>query len=370
MNPASRDFFEAHFARPEMKLLLAGCRRLAGSIDEREWEESVSAPFDMSDFSVLCNGNRLSLVINKTLIGPHGNRFPADFAEGFGRDARRTGLSQLRIAKSMIDIHRSFRAGKLRHVFLKGPALNGLLHGEETLRCSSDLDILIEPRNLRNADALMEEMGFDAVTPNAIRNLQSPFSGIGVKDISYRKNHAGPAVELHWKTDKVETILNRGIFDWDAHITHVPLHHEFLPVMEPYHNCLYLCLHAAKHHWMRLQWLLDIALLMQRRQIDGDRLLELADRYGLRNVVLEAYCLCRRLLRMDLTNVETASWERHAIGAVRRFHLASQPASRRINRSLVFHRGLLYPKNGPRQGYWMQWILERTMQFGRKAAKW
>jgi hypothetical protein len=370
MNSVSMGFFKAHFAQPEMRLLLAGCRRMTGSIDDRDWEERVSTPFDEEAFSGMCRENRLSLVIDKSLVRPHRNRFSPGFAEEFEREARWLALHQLRIAKSMVDIHRSFRAGNIRHLFLKGPALNGALFGGELLRCSRDLDVLIEPRNLIKAVAILAEAGFDTVTPRTDLNLQSPFFRMRCKDVSFWKNRTGPVVELHWKTDRVETILNRRIFDWDAHIAHVPLHGESLPVMEDYHNCLYLCLHAAKHHWRRLQWLLDIALLMQRRGMEADRLLALARRYGLRNVVLEAFCLCRRLLNLDFGNGDQGSWEKHAAGAVHRFHLNSQPVSPRTRLRLNYHRGLLYPMNGPRQGFWMQWITDRTMKLAERAALW
>jgi putative nucleotidyltransferase-like protein len=368
MNRLSMDFFAKHFDRPEMKLLLNGCRRMVGSLGEREWEEGIPATFDEAAFSSACRENRMLLVMHKSLIRPYRERFSPAFSEGSDREVRRLAMAQLALSKSMIDIHRAFRSGNIRHLFLKGPALNGILYGEETLRCSKDLDVLIGPADIRKADAILAGLGFDSLTPRTALKLDSPFFALRGKDINYGKPHAGHTIELHWKTDRVETMLNRGIFDWDAHTVHVGLHNESLPVMEDYHNCLYLCLHAAKHHWMRLQWLLDIAMLMQRRAMDGLRLLDLADRYRLRRVVQEAFCLCRRLLDKDFGGGEPASWEKHAAGAVHRFYLANQPVSRWTNLGIVYHRSRLYPSNGPRQGFWIEWILDRTMRRSRKAA--
>lgn len=351
-------FLDTHFGSAEMDLLLACCRWLAGGMDDDGFLERVEAPFDENTFFNLCTEHRLVMVVHKVLIRRFGIRFSANFINRFERQSLQIAHSELKLGASMLEIHRVFSAAKIRHLFLKGPVLNRILFGEEMLRYSRDLDVLIEPQNLIEADAHLREAGFHPTEFSGKSVLPSPVRRIHRKDITYLKN--GIALELHWKTDHVETIVKPALFDWRNQISYCRFQNESLPILPDLHYCLYLCLHAARHDWSRLRWLLDIPLLMQKRGIERDELLALADHHGLRNPVQEALGLSKRLFKLESGNCGLDPTGNFLSFARRHWIIHNIRSPKLQTLALVYRKGFLYPSGGLRAGFWIMWLLGQT----------
>ncbi len=159
---------------------------------------------------------------------------------------------------------------------------------------------------------------------------------------------------MHWKTHEVESILSHPTFNWDSVVAHVPFHRRSVPVLEHYHNCLYLCLHAAKHNWSRLRWLLDIALYSQKTNLDWDKLVTLAQRYQLKSVVVEASVLCHQLF--GLSTLRTTS-------------LVSASEIKTIERRLMRRLHLLHHADRSKLGTW-EMIYLKSFIHSEKLARW
>ncbi len=59
---------------------------------------------------------------------------------------------------------------------------------------------------------------------------------------------------------------------------------------------LVLCVHAAKHSWMQLSWLCDIAQLARSRVIDWQALSRHAEKLGITRIVSVSFLLAQQLL--------------------------------------------------------------------------
>jgi len=57
-----------------------------------------------------------------------------------------------------------------------------------------------------------------------------------------------------------------------------------------------LCVHAAKHVWVQLSWLFDIAQLTKSRQLDWNAIQDDARRLGIERIVSLNFLLARKLL--------------------------------------------------------------------------
>jgi len=273
--------------------------------------------------------------------------------------------NHLLLSKWVLEIHKAFQASRLRHLFLKGPVLNEQLHGGELIRYSSDLDLLIEASSIFEADTVLRNLGYESV--NGFR-LSSPLMQLRYKDISYRKPGFIPTVEMHWKTDKVETILIPSLFEWESQTTGLRFQQESVPILSDYHNCLYLCLHASKHHWSRMGWLLDIPLLIKRRGLDRNTLLNLAVRHGLQKSVLEAFFWSKKVLNLDFGYAELDPSRKNALWTMRRLHLNNNPKKTKVDTlELTYRRGLLYPGARNKAVFWILWGLELSIIRFRQA---
>ncbi|OGT32043.1 MAG: hypothetical protein A3E87_10890 [Gammaproteobacteria bacterium RIFCSPHIGHO2_12_FULL_35_23] len=276
----------------EEQLLIACCRKVVGNIDEAQFKGLAQKIFDAKKFFQLCQAHGLTVLVYKQFIYPYKKILPAVTVEIFESQTRKIILSQLQLTKVLLDIHRTLVAQGINYVSLKGPVLNQQLFGNEQTRYAGDLDILIVAKDLLKADECLKKIGYRSTMPNwSIRFYSEFYKLFARKDIIYRKENFKPRLELHWKTCPVEMIVNSPYFNWSTHTSFCLINNEALPVLSNYYNCLYLCLHAAKHHWSQLKWLIDIELFIQTQQLDWNQLLALAKQHALENVVEEARML-------------------------------------------------------------------------------
>src|SRR5262249_36872102 len=150
---------------------------------------------------------------------------------------------------------------------VKGPVAAATLYIDPTLRPFSDIDLLIRLPDFRRAHASLVECGFQPVC-----NLTPKWQALDFRDQSETTLvHRGWRIDLHW-----ELLPNRYSFapPMNAIWTRAELMNVFdVPVntTSPYDTLVFLCLHAARHDWERLIWLIDIAALITRsHQLDWD----------------------------------------------------------------------------------------------------
>jgi hypothetical protein len=289
--------FEAYLAKPEMRLLVACCRVALEVAGDGELNEALARPFDEAVFTKICDDHRLVVLVHSVLIRPRRDRFSPETVARFEREAQQLGLTHLRMSKSVTDVHREFASRGVRHLFLKGPVLNRQLFRGEFLRYSGDLDVLIHRMDFAAADGGLRGLGFRPWLHWWQRLLGLPLRATHRKDVTYGSEAAGHVIELHWKTDLVETFLDG--FDWDMGTARCEFHGAQIPVLADPYNALYLSLHAAKHHWSRFRWLLDVSLFLRNRNVPIADVLELARRHGLETIVEEALYLSRRVFGVD-----------------------------------------------------------------------
>jgi hypothetical protein len=247
-------------------------------------------------------------------------------------------MRQILLASSAVALQTLLARGSIRHAFLKGPVLGRELYGNEPLRVCGDLDILISPRDFRGADAALRAAGYRQKLSRWRAALPLP------PRLTYRKDaaYAGPRgerLELHWRTDIVEC-LPGGLEGGPSRT--VDLHGRPMPVLDDVRNAAYLCLHAAKHHWLQLRWLLDIPLFLRARGLDARELLAGARALGLERPVKEALHLGESLLGVPAPPEARLSL-REQERLARRFLLARSGASKLDTLRLVLERARLYP---------------------------
>jgi len=313
------------FTSPEERLLLAVCRKALGG--------SEALPTDIVDksaFQKLCRHHRLVLLANKFL--------PAlQLAEP------RLVASHLRLAKLSLDLNEAFNRAGVTHVFLKGPVLAETLFPGQVLRYSSDLDLLVKVEDMPTVHAAMSGLGF--VTKKAFADQDFMNS----KDIVYARPGFPHKVEMHWRTYREESLVPK----LDRVISCEMFHGRAMPVLEVDLNAIYLCFHAAKHHWQRLRWLVDIAIFVERKGLSWETLRDRADGLGVGVSVSEAAFLARELFAADTIPVAPRVGQM----AVRRFRLVNDPERSRLGTlRMNLYKGFLFSKPSSRLSEWRETV--------------
>jgi len=175
----------------------------------------------------------------------------------------------------------------------KGPALASLLYGDVAQRQFNDLDLLVRPRQVSQAKAILADLGyqcdieFRAAQQRAL--LRSGYEQV------FHSSHGKNLLELQWR------ILPRFYaVDFDseklfARSKEVQLADRSCRMLAPEDLLLVLCVHASKHGWTQLSWLRDITQLAGMPGLDWEYIADEAERMGIQRIVAINFALCSRL---------------------------------------------------------------------------
>jgi hypothetical protein len=176
---------------------------------------------------------------------------------------------------------------------LRGPVLAKFLYGEAAVRASADLDLLVRREDLQAVCETLRARGFRlAPELNAAQqaltlqqNCEFCFGG-----------RNGISVEPHWElfpksypcdfpAEAVWTSARWTEFEGRRILQPSPEHSFFL-----------LCVHAAKHRWLTLQQVADIAWFMHAQVLNGAELRQLAERAGASRALATSCWLAEKVM--------------------------------------------------------------------------
>jgi putative nucleotidyltransferase-like protein len=153
----------------------------------------------------------------------------------------------------------------IRSMIIKGPVLSHLAFGDLTLRESRDIDLLIDPEHVQEADRLIGQAGYCRFSPDfpltphqydEYRRMRCQFA--------YHSERLGVVQELHWRLSTNSTLLPLDETVLWSRAEPVRLGAMSFATLPDDELFLYLCVHGSAHVWFRLKWLADIAALLRR----------------------------------------------------------------------------------------------------------
>jgi hypothetical protein len=214
------------------------------------------------------------------------------------------------LSRALIGLMRMFRGAGLPVIPLKGVALAQSLYGDVTLRVCSDLDVLVPRDAVADSFRLLLGHGYEHADRHRVEaaevdrlldsNMEYGFRGrtAGFEyllelhwDIAWRWRADSRMVDDLWADARPGTVL--GVDAW---------------VLSPEWELLYLAVHAARHRWSALKWLVDIHEVCMRGGFDWAGVEDRARRFGLERALHQSLGACRALLGTPLP----PALERHA----------------------------------------------------------
>jgi hypothetical protein len=198
------------------------------------------------------------------------------------------------LAAELVRLMSLLQAAGVPAVSFKGPVLAAMAYGSIELRQFVDLDILVRQTDLaRIADILTAE-GY--LSPHTRREGLATGYFQECEDAFFADGGMG-AVDVHWKvTPRVFRFAPDEESFWHR-ARAVDLEFGTVAAIAPEDLLLYLCVHAAKHGWVALGSICDVAETIRARPgIDLMTMLDEATRLGSRRMFLTGILLAHELL--------------------------------------------------------------------------
>lgn len=279
----------------ELKLLLE-LMETDTETEAKSIAELSSRQIDWKSFYSLTRHHRVYPTIHERLNQDQPLGLPAGMVQQLSLDYSRNALMMLQLSGKMKQVSEALDDHGIYALQLKGPALAEVLYGSLSRRTSKDLDILVHPDQIEQAELVLEQLGY--VKTQEVSRVLS--------DWKWRHNHesfthaeTGIEIELHWRLNGdagaepsfYELWIRRQTLEFAGTSVHMLSNEDLM---------FYLTAHGARHAWFRLRWLADIDRLA-RMDLDWEKLTVLLRRYKCTHLVGQALILSAAMLNTPIS---------------------------------------------------------------------
>jgi Uncharacterised nucleotidyltransferase len=202
-------------------------------------------------------------LVYRHLQGMEPGLFPAGVPERLKESFEKTQRRNLYLTLQLCAILNRFTAHGIPAIPYRGPVLAMAAYGHVGYREFSDLDILVNKRDVLRAKEILLAEGF---LPNVPLSESQERSLVESQHAySMVRPDRSAMVELHWEiSPRHVSLLLEPARLWER-LEPVTLAGTTVMTLAPEVLLPSLCEHGAKHMWERLVWICDIAELTQAR---------------------------------------------------------------------------------------------------------
>ncbi len=198
------------------------------------------------------------------------------------------------LLRELLRLDRLFEQAHIPVIPYKGTVLSRIAYGNFTRRCFTDLDIVVPQAFIPRVAELMQAEGYHF--QEGSREVRAGRFGFAPGQYGFHLADQRILVEFH--TERTLRYLPRGLDfrDVQSRLMTLDAFGRTLRTFSVEDTILLLSVHGAKHFWRRLFWILDIAKLVTRREVNWELLREIAERAECRRIVLLGLYLAQDLL--------------------------------------------------------------------------
>jgi hypothetical protein len=282
---------------PEFELLLACCALPHnGGWDDR-MENILALPCDWKRFIALAEHHRIVPLVYRCLAH-YSNRLPVRDFTLLRSIYEENALRALWFTGELVRILKHLESKGIRAMPYKGPALAQALYRDVTARQFSDLDILVCPEDLRNAKAALAKLGYKP-TIELRASLERAYISTGC-GYSFDGRLGPQFLDLQWRIVPRFYAIEFDLAAFFERTEQVVLGGHSFSTLSVDDLLVVLCVHAAKHLWVQLSWLCDIAEVAGSPRIDWDAVWQRSRQLGLQRIFAINVLLIQDLLGLPL----------------------------------------------------------------------
>jgi len=292
----------------EFRLLLACARKNLRPVDAERIAGLCHGPLDWPLFLRLVARHRVAPFVGQSLKSAGYPSVPEQVQTDLRQGVEKSTLKALTQAAKLVQLLRRFEEAGIRVLPLKGPVLAMQAYGSLKLRHVGDLDLLVDPASVWEADRLLKDAGYVRTTPDYPLSPGQAAAFMKIrKDFSYRRAGSAIGVELHWRWSQNAHLLPLSLDELWPKRDFVKLGSDRVAAMPRQELLLYLCAHGAHTGWFRLKWLCDVAELTgDDGGIDVPGLIARAHDLGVTRMLVQGLVLSHQMLDTPLPEALSA----------------------------------------------------------------
>lgn len=236
-----------------------------------------AARIDWDGFAALVTRHRVGGLVLHGLARTPGLVPPPDLQAELARTETRNAHMLLGAVRTAHRITSACAGQGIACAVLKGFPLAQRYYAVPSARSMIDLDLLVAPERIEDADAIALAAGFARYTPaHAPSAVQRASLEVLHNAAAFINPATGMQLDLHWRTTQFSGLLPEIDRTWQASVVSDDGAGLAVPVLRPAVHFVYVMVHGAKHGWARLKWLVDLD-----RMLAGLTPSELAEASGL-----------------------------------------------------------------------------------------
>jgi hypothetical protein len=285
----------------EFEFLLTCCVQ---PLNRGRLEQSFCGNYDWQAFMSLAEHHGVIPQVYRSLA-PYSDQLPArDFAALRSR-YQDNARSALWFTNELLRVLKHLECRGIAAIPLKGPVLAQTLYGEVTARQFGDLDILVRPEDVLKAKSALFDLGYKPALQLTAHSEQACIAN------GHEFTFDGPAVphllELQWRIVPRFYSIGFDVASLFERAERVNIGGYSAATLSSEDLFLVLCVHAAKHFWLQLSWLGDIAEHTRSAPIDWDTAWERSRELGIQRIVAVNLLLAHEWLGSPLPR-QIDSW--------------------------------------------------------------
>ena len=220
---------------------------------------------DWAAFDALVGRHRHLPIIYRNLSTHAAGFVPPQVLAGFKERAELNRQLILHILAELGRISKLFAAEGTQLCALRGPVLAQRLFGDASLRTSRDLDLLIQPEAVAEAEALLLAYGYQRsypampLTPRQWRIYQQQW-----RHFVYTHPQRHVDIELHWALTSTNLVSMQDVRLMLSRARPIALAGASVHMLSEEDLPVNLLIHGSLHSWIRLKWLVDFVVWMRR----------------------------------------------------------------------------------------------------------
>ena len=310
-------------APPELSLLLCCARSRFDSGSELRIRKILRKGIDCDRLLEECSRHKVIPLLRYLFAEKYSQLVPEPCMRRLRREFSGNVEHSHRLLHELISTVELLESEDISVIPFKGPALACVAYGDVAFRQFSDLDILVSQEQATAARKLLRKNGYKSIYAVSDANWGGYMRSHYNHKLTIGAGGSLVVLELHWKLSGDPWLFPvdiRGLFYRSEEVS---LLGSTVRGFRAEDLMLILCVHGSKHLWERLQWVFDIAELIQSREnwdwpdVRRNATLAGVDRMLLLGLYLADYFYCLRLPRWVFSAIESDGITRYLGSSIR-----------------------------------------------------